>query len=109
GFGQTLAPDFRGESAGMVWNVAQLDPSALASVSMGYQVGVTPLQMITAASVVANGGHLVEPRVVRAFIKDGRRADVPHTILRDSIAPDTAAMLTTILGQVVQRGPAKAP
>lgn len=107
GFGQALAPDFRGESAGIVWNVAQLDPSALASVSMGYQVGVTPLQMVTAASVVANGGHLFEPRVVRAFIKDGRRAEVPHTVLRDAITPDTAAMLTTIMEQVVQRGTGK--
>ena len=41
---------------------------------MGYQVGVTPLQMVTAVSTVANGGHLLQPRVVRAFIKDGRRA-----------------------------------
>lgn len=108
GFGQALAPDFRGESAGMVWNVAQLDPSALASVSMGYQVGVTPLQMVTAASVIANGGELIEPRVVRAFIKDGRRAEVPHTILRDAITSDTAAELTTIMEQVVERGTAKA-
>jgi cell division protein FtsI (penicillin-binding protein 3) len=35
GFGQALAPDFRGENAGIVWNPARLDPSALASVSMG--------------------------------------------------------------------------
>ncbi|MGH9407871.1 MAG: penicillin-binding protein, partial [Vicinamibacterales bacterium] len=107
GFGQALAPDFRGESAGIVWNVARLDPSALASVSMGYQVGVTPLQMVTAASVVANGGHLVEPRVVRAFIKDKTRADVPHTVVREAITPDTAAMLTGIMEQVVQRGTGK--
>ena len=40
--------------------------SALASVSMGYQVGVTPLQMVAAVSSVANGGEYVEPRVVRA-------------------------------------------
>ena len=50
--------------------------SALASVSMGYQVGVTPLQMVTAASSVANGGAAAEPRVVRAFIKDGHRVEV---------------------------------
>ena len=72
-------PDFRGENAGIVWNPAQLDPSALASVSMGYQVGVTPLQMAAAVSSVANGGALMEPRVVRAFIKDGRRVDGRRT------------------------------
>ena len=57
GFGQTLGPDFRGETAGIVWDPARLNDSALASISMGYQVGVTPLQMVTAVSAVANGGH----------------------------------------------------
>ena len=74
------APDFRGESPGIVWNPGRLDPSALASVSMGYQVGVTPLQMAAAVSSVANGGSLLEPRVVRAVIKDGQRAPVAHKI-----------------------------
>jgi cell division protein FtsI (penicillin-binding protein 3) len=78
GFGQTLGPDFRGETAGIVWDPARLNDSALASVSMGYQIGVTPLQMVTAASVVANGGLRLQPRVVRAFIKNGRRIEVPR-------------------------------
>ena len=108
GFGQTLAPDFRGETPGIVWSPDRLDPSALASVSMGYQVGVTPLQMATDVSAVATGGHLIEPRVVRAFLKDGKRADVPHKVLRETISPETAATLTTIMEQVVERGTAKA-
>ena len=52
------SPDFPGESPGIVWDPAKLDDSALASMSMGYQVGVTPLQMAAAASAVANGGTL---------------------------------------------------
>jgi cell division protein FtsI (penicillin-binding protein 3) len=107
GFGQALAPDFRGESPGIVWNPARLDPSALASVSMGYQVGVTPLQMATAVSVVANGGELVEPRVVRAFIRNGRREEVQRKVLRRAITPETAATLTEIMEAVVERGTAK--
>lgn len=108
GFGQALAPDFRGESPGIVWNPARLDPSALASVSMGYQVGVTPLQMASAVSAVANGGELMEPRVVRAFIRNGRREEVPHKVLRRAIEPDTAATLTEMMEAVVDRGTAKA-
>jgi cell division protein FtsI (penicillin-binding protein 3) len=108
GFGQIIAPDFRGETPGIVWNPDRLDASALASVSMGYQIGVTPIQMITAASSVANGGHLLEPRVVRAFIKDGQRIDVPHKVLRQTINGETAATLTDIMEQVVERGTAKA-
>jgi cell division protein FtsI (penicillin-binding protein 3) len=106
GFGQALAPDFRGENAGIVWHPARLDPSALASVSMGYQVGVTPLQMATAVSAVANGGELVEPRVVRAFISNGRREAVGHKVLRRAISPETAATLTEIMEAVVERGTA---
>jgi cell division protein FtsI (penicillin-binding protein 3) len=108
GFGQTLAPDFKGETAGIVWSADRLDASALASVSMGYQVGVTPLQMATAVSSIANGGHLLQPRVIRAVIKDGRRVEVPHKEMRRTIEPETAATLTEIMEQVVERGTARA-
>jgi cell division protein FtsI (penicillin-binding protein 3) len=104
GFGQSIGPDFRGENPGIVWNPARLDPSALASVSMGYQVGVTPLQMAAAVSSVANGGSLIEPRVVRAFIKDGKRVPVAPKVLRQTISSRTAAELTAIMEAVVDRG-----
>lgn len=107
GFGKISAPDFRGVSPGIVWDPEKLDASALASVSMGYQVGVTALQMVTAASTVANGGHLVEPRVVRAFIKDGRRIEVPHKQLGQAISPEIAAEMTEIMEAVVDHGTAK--
>src|SRR4029453_8142311 len=44
----------------------------------------------------------------RAVIKDARRLEVPHTVLRDAITTETAATLTTIMEQVVERGTAKA-
>jgi cell division protein FtsI (penicillin-binding protein 3) len=107
GFGQTLVPDFRGENAGIVWNPARLDAGAVASVSMGYQVGVTPVQMATAVSSIANGGTLYEPRVVRAIIKDGQRAVIPHKALRRTVSERTAAQLTAMMEAVVDRGTAK--
>ena len=107
GFGQAIGPDFRGESPGIVWNPARLDPSALASVSMGYQVGVTPLQMAAAVSSIANGGSLIQPRVVRAFIKDRQRVEVTPKVLRRTVSPETAAELTSIMEAVVDRGTAK--
>jgi cell division protein FtsI (penicillin-binding protein 3) len=107
GFGQTLLPDLRGESQGIVWNPAKLTDSALASMSMGYQVGVTPLQMVSAASVVANGGTLYEPHLVRAIVHQDRREVIPPKPLRRVISPETAAMLTTIMEGVVERGTGK--
>ncbi|MBI4886012.1 MAG: transpeptidase family protein [Acidobacteria bacterium] len=104
GFGRRASPDFLGESSGIVWNPATMKDSALASVSMGYQVAVTPLQMAVAVSTVANGGELVEPRIVRAVIQDGRRVPVPRKVVRRAVSPGTAATLTAIMEQVVERG-----
>jgi cell division protein FtsI (penicillin-binding protein 3) len=104
GFGRPSSPDFRGESPGMVWDPSSLNDSALASVAMGYQVGVTPLQMAAAVSVVANGGELVQPRAVRAVIRDGRRLPVPHKSLERVISRGTAVTMTDIMEKVVEDG-----
>jgi len=107
GFGRPSSPDFPSESPGIVWNPSKLNDSALASVSMGYQVGVTPLQMAAAASVIANGGTLYEPHVVRATIRNGVRTPVPPKAVRRAILPETAATLTAIMEAVVVDGTAK--
>jgi cell division protein FtsI (penicillin-binding protein 3) len=106
GFGRALSPDFPGETTGIVWDPRHLDNSALASMSMGYQVGVTPLQMVAAVSSVANGGDLMQPRVVRALILDGKRVEVKPTVLGRTISKDTAATLTNIMEQIVDHGTA---
>jgi cell division protein FtsI (penicillin-binding protein 3) len=106
GFGRRVSPDFRGEHPGIVWKAEQWTESALASVSMGYQVAVTPLQMAAAFSSIANGGEYVEPRVVRAVYRDGRRLAVQPRIVGRTISEETAAVLTTIMERVVEKGTA---
>ena len=107
GFGRPVSPDFPAENAGIVWRPDKWTESALASVSMGYQVAVTPLQMVSAVSAVANGGVYVEPRVLRAVYRGDRRYAVEAKPLRRTVSPDTAAALTAIMEQVVERGTAK--
>ena len=107
GFGRPSSPDFPSESPGIVWEPSKLNDSALASVSMGYQVGVTPLQMAAAASVIANGGTLYEPHVVRAVVKGPQRTIVRPKVVRQAILPQTAVTLTDIMEQVVIDGTAK--
>jgi membrane peptidoglycan carboxypeptidase len=65
------------------------------------------MQMAAAASAVANGGLLLEPHVVRSIITDGRRKTVERKTPRRVITPQTAAILTTIMEGVVDRGTAK--
>jgi cell division protein FtsI (penicillin-binding protein 3) len=108
GFGRSVSPDFPGESSGIVWSPEKWTDSALASVSMGYQVGVTPLQMVAAISAVANGGQYIEPRVLRAVYRDNRRFAVQPKIVRRTISADTAAAMTGIMEGVVERGTARA-
>ena len=108
GFGQVLSPDFRGQTAGMVREAENLNVSDLGSVSMGYAIGVTPLQMASAVSSIANGGTLYEPRLVGAFIRNGQREPVTPRALRRTISAETAATMTQIMEAVVERGTAKA-
>ncbi len=107
GFGHQVSPDFPAESPGIVWRPDKWTESALASVSMGYQIAVTPLQMVAAVSAVANGGVFVEPRVIRAVYRNGVRYQVRAKELRRVISPDTAATLTSIMEQVVADGTGK--
>ncbi len=107
GFGGQLSPDFRGENPGIVWDAAALTDSALASTLIGYQVGVTPLQMATAVSAVANGGEVLQPRVVRAVTRDGVRTEVEKKVIRRAISQRTAAQMLPMLEAVVAKGTAK--
>jgi cell division protein FtsI (penicillin-binding protein 3) len=108
GFGEALAPDFVGQSRGL-WNPNGLDEGGLASVSMGYQVSVTPLQMAAAVSAVANGGLLMQPRILRSVVLNGRRDVVAPKALRRAISAETAATLTAMMeGVVSDRGTARA-
>lgn len=107
GFGQALAPDFVSQSRGQVSRSGQLDESALASISMGYEIGVTPVQIAAAASVVANGGFLIEPRILRSVTRNGRREVVEPKVLRRVISAETATTMTALMEGVAERGTAK--
>ena len=107
GFGKPISPDFPGESPGIVSSPDKWTDGAVASVSMGYQVGVTALQMVAAASAIANGGELIEPRIVRAVYRDNRRYAVKPKVIRRVVEAPTAATLTTIMESVVTDGTAK--
>ena len=109
GFGTKASkPDFNGESRGLVVPPSQLNDSALASLSMGYNISVTPLQMAAAVNVVATGGELIEPRLVKAEIEGGVYTETARNVVRRVFSTGTAAELTRMMEQVVERGTAKA-
>ena len=107
GFGRALSRDFPSESPGIVWDPASLNTRALASLSMGYQIAVTPLQMAAAVAAIANGGDLLEPRVVRAVHGEDGREEFNRRIIRRVVSRDTAAEMTAIMEAVTERGTAR--
>ena len=107
GFGRALSRDFPGESSGLVWSAETLNERAIASISMGYQVAVTPLQMAAAFAAVANGGELLEPRVVRTVARNGGEVKSERRVIRRAISRKTAAELTRIMTEVSERGTAR--
>jgi len=106
GFGRPSGVELPGESAGLLRPSSDWTPLSVASVSMGQEVAVTPIQLAAALSVVANGGTLNRPRIVRAVLeRDGRlRERRPVERLRQVISPATAFTLKEILRGVVEKG-----
>lgn len=106
GFGQKTDIDLPGEVSGLLKSPKEWGRRSLASISMGQEIGVTPLQMVSAVAAVANNGVLMKPYVV-AEIRDHRGQVVKETlpqVKRRLISPGTATTLTTILEGVVTNG-----
>ena len=106
GFGQRTDIDLPGEVSGLLKSPREWGRRSLASISMGQEVGVTPLQMITAVSAIANDGVLMKPYVV-AEVRDqkGQRVkEILPQVKRRVVSPATARTLTTIMEGVVTSG-----
>ena len=63
GFGSQTGVDMPGESRGMLAKVDNWGATSIASISMGQEVAVTPIQLVSAVSAIANGGTYYKPHV----------------------------------------------
>ena len=106
GFGQRTDIDLPGEVAGLLKSPREWGRRSLASISMGQEVGVTPLQMVSAVSAIANDGVLMKPFIV-SQVRDQKGQPVKEAlpqVKRRVVSPATARMLTTIMEGVVTNG-----
>jgi cell division protein FtsI (penicillin-binding protein 3) len=105
GFGAQTGVDMPGESRGMLAKVDNWGATSIASISMGQEVAVTPVQLVSAVSAIANGGIYYKPHVIVDIRKGGKL--VPQTGVlapgepRRVIRPDTAATLKHLMEGVV--------
>jgi len=106
GFGAPTGVELLGESRGLLREPARWSGLSLPTMSIGQEISVTALQLVTAFGAVANGGTLMQPRLVRATF-DGRGREVrrfePRRV-RQVISPETARTLTRLLVRVVEDG-----
>ncbi|MGA2098017.1 MAG: penicillin-binding protein [Candidatus Acidiferrum sp.] len=108
GFGSMTGVDMPYESRGRLEGLKDMKPLAVASISIGQEIGVTPIQFITAVSAIANGGILYKPHVIaelrrgdRVLPADGPLApEHPKRVIR----PETAATLRRLMEGVILNG-----
>lgn len=109
GFGQPTGIELPGEEQGLLFDPKEMRDSDTATMSIGQSIAVTPLQLVTALSAIANDGVLLKPRIVKEYrLNDGTLAETTDpVIVRQVITPETARTLTALLEKVVSEGGGK--
>lgn len=102
--------DLPGEAKGIMLSPERMKTIDLAVMSFGQTLTVTPIQLVTAAAAVANGGVLMQPHLVREIRRpDGSLVrEIPPVEVRRVLSPQTARDLRYAMEQVVAKGTGKA-
>ena len=106
GFGTPTGLSYPSESAGLLRRPRDWSAQSQASLAIGYEIAVTPLQLVMAYGVLANGGLLMRPQLVREARspQDGVRWQRKPEVIRRVIPEEVASQLRTVLAHVVARG-----
>ena len=108
GFGTHTGVDLPSESRGILQHVENWRPLSIGSISMGQEVGVTPIQLASAVSAIASGGLLHRPHVVRELRRGEQPLPMPAELApaepKRVIRPETAATLRRLMEGVILSG-----
>ena len=113
GFSEKTGIDLPGESDDIFFKYAGIEdnmgPTDLAVASFGQNFSITPIQMITAACAVCNGGKLVQPHIVKQILdKDGNVVkNISTTPKRQVISEEVSKEVTEILRENATTGSGK--
>ena len=106
GFGAQTGIRFPGEAKGKLRKTKNWSEMSLAEVSIGYEVGVTALQLASAYAAIANGGFLIKPRLVKQILSS--KGEVIYTeepkIIRKIGNPEIMGVVKDMLVDVVEYG-----
>ncbi len=104
GFGSPTGIDLPGEGHGKLRRVENWTPVSVGSISMGQEVGVTAIQLISAMNAIANGGIWVKPHVVLGTRDAAKFNSTEQIETRRVISAQTAATMRAMLQGVVLEG-----
>lgn len=108
GIGNLTDIDLQGETAPQLKERSAWYDVDLATTGFGQGISVTPIELLTAFSVLANGGKLIQPRVVTAFDNsNGELIKIQSKVKGTPISEKTAKVMTQILVNAVEKGEAK--
>ena len=109
GFGKMTGVELPGEEEGILLGLKSMQPSDVATMGIGQAVAVTPLQLLTAVSALANDGKLLKPKIIKE-IRDGDGLLVSYSapqLVRQVVAPEVAHELVGLLEKVLTEGGGK--
>ncbi|HEY5779674.1 MAG TPA: penicillin-binding protein 2 [Terrimicrobiaceae bacterium] len=109
GFGERTGIALPGEIPGLVHPPSRWDRLTITRMPMGQAVAVTPLQMAMGMAVIANGGKLMRPQIIKSIQdKEGHEIlSIKPEVVREVIPPETASFVSSALTEVVsERGTA---
>ncbi len=106
GFGEKSGIDLPGEVRGILRKTKDWSGTSLAALSIGQEIGVTPLQILRAYATIANNGLLMKPYVVSDVISPSGEIvkRVRPEIVRRVVSAKTAGKVTEMLKTVVEEG-----
>jgi len=106
GFGVPAGVGLTGESRGQLRPPSAWSGLSLATMSIGQEISVTAVQLVSAFAAIANNGRLMQPTVIHALLdSQGRTVHlVEPRVVRQVITPDTAHVLTRMMTAVVREG-----
>ena len=106
---ETTGIDLPGEAGSIFLKQDKVGPVELATISFGQRFEITPIQLVTAVSSVANGGVSVKPRVVKQIInsKTNEITNVPVEKGERVISEETSKKVLSMLESVVSEGTGK--
>ena len=109
GFLQKTGIDIPGEAGSIFLAKEKVGPVELATISFGQRFEVTPIQMVTMLSTIANKGKYVKPRLVKTIIKSDteEREEIEPEYKNQVISEETAEKVLNMMESVVSEGTGK--